>query len=149
MSRKAISIPLTPFRFLTTAQILRLHSGYIRPSKFPIQPILLESATQAPLNTLSYGSPEQHTVFYLAANLAEKIMLNHAYQDGNKRTALLAAGTFLRLNGYKLVPKEDGSEVERENINKLEDMIVGLVVKGLNVEMLSKYFEDISTRVGN
>ena len=149
MSGTAISTPFTSFKFLTTAQILRLHCQYIRPSALPIQPILLASAAEAPLNTLSYGPPEQHTAFYLAANLAEKIMLNHAFQDGNKRTALLTAATFLRLNGYKMIPKGDGLEIEGKNIIQLEDMIVGVVVKRLNVEMLSKYFEGISRRVGN
>ncbi|MCJ1364117.1 hypothetical protein MMC16_003226 [Acarospora aff. strigata] len=149
MSGKAISTPSTSFKFLTTAQILRLHSQYIRPATLPTQPILLESAAEAPLNTLSYGRPSQHNVFYLAANLAEKIMLNHAYQDGNKRTALLTAGVFLRLNGYKMVPRKDGLEIEGRGMIKLEDAIVGVVVKRLNVEMLMKYLEGISSRVGD
>ncbi|THC89115.1 hypothetical protein EYZ11_011442 [Aspergillus tanneri] len=44
----------------------------------------------------------EEDVFRLAANLAEKIMKNHAFQDGNKRTALLAADMFLKINGYYL-----------------------------------------------
>jgi len=47
-------------------------------------------------------------VFQLAANLSEKIMKNHAYQDGNKRTALVAADMFLKINGYK-TPKSTAS----------------------------------------
>ncbi len=149
MSGKAISTPSTSFKFLTTAQILRLHSLYIRPATLPTQPILLESAAEAPLNTLSYGPPSQHTLFYLAANVAEKIMLNHAYQDGNKRTALLTAGAFLRLNGYKMIPRKDGLEIEGRGMIKLEDAIVGVVVKRFNVEMLMKYFEGISRKIGD
>jgi len=41
-------------------------------------------------------------VFKLAANLSEKIIKNHAFQDGNKRTALVAADMFLKINGYRL-----------------------------------------------
>lgn len=41
-------------------------------------------------------------VFQLTANLAKKIMKNHAFQDGNKRTALVAADISLEINGYSL-----------------------------------------------
>ena len=149
MPGKAILAPPKSFKFLTTAQILRLHGRYIRPATLPTQPILLESAAEAPLNTLSYGPPSQHNLFFLAANLATKIMLNHAYQDGNKRTALLTAGAFLRLNGYEMIPRNHGFSIEGGDMIKLEDAIVGVVVKRLNVEMLMKYFEGISRKTGD
>ncbi len=71
-------------------------------------------------------------------------MLNHPFQDGNKRTSLLAAGTFLRMNGYQMKPMGDGVEVKENGIMKLEDAIVGTVTKRLNVQMLKEYFEAIS-----
>ena len=125
------------FKFLTTAHILRLHCRYIQPYTLPTQPTLLDSAAHAPLNTLSYDTVDHHSAFYLAANLAEKIMRNHAFQDGNKRTALSAAATFLRLNGYQMKPREDGLRVEEvKGRVKLEDAIVGVVVKELDVELV-------------
>jgi death-on-curing family protein len=153
MSRSTVSDPFSTLKFVTAAHILRLHSLYIRPTAVPTQPRLLESATASPLNTLSYGPSHHHTPFYLAANLAEKIMLNHVYQDGNKRTALLAAGLFLRLNGYGMIPRENGCRLEATEdgtgedlgITMLEDAIVGVVVRRLTVEMLGRYFEGIST----
>lgn len=57
---------------------------------------LLESALQAPLNLWHY---EQADIFMLAATYADRLANNHPYIDGNKRTALLAALVFLRLNG--------------------------------------------------
>ena len=39
----------------------------------------------------------------LAATYAFGLAKNHAFVDGNKRIALIAAGTFLRLNGKRLV----------------------------------------------
>jgi death-on-curing family protein len=39
----------------------------------------------------------QSNLFQLAANLSEKIMKNHAFQDGNKRAALVAADMFLKI----------------------------------------------------
>ncbi len=49
-----------------------------------------------------------------AAVLMAGIALAHAFVDGNKRTALLAGTTFLRLNGQKIVsePEELGRQIE-------------------------------------
>ena len=87
------------FRFLTAAQVKRLHGTLIGTTQ-PTQPALLESAVQSPLNIKYYNN--QQDLFQLAAALSEKIMKNHAYQDGNKRTALVAADMFLKINGWKL-----------------------------------------------
>lgn len=90
----------TTFRFLTVSQVKKLHSRHVIPHGRPTQPDLLESAVQSPINIKYYSN--ENDLFTLAANLSEKIMKNHAYQDGNKRTALLAADMFLKINGYRL-----------------------------------------------
>lgn len=64
---------------------------------------LLESALARPQNLDSYDDP---TVYELAASYAFGIARNHAFVDGNKRTALMAAYTFLGLNGYRLEAPE-------------------------------------------
>ena len=87
-------------RFLTASQVQRLHSTAIYWEGRPSQPDLLESAVASPINIRHYT--QQENLFQLAACLSEKIMKNHAFPDGNKRTALLAADMFLRLNGYGL-----------------------------------------------
>lgn len=61
---------------------------------------MLDSAVASPINISHYEREED--VFQLAAILAEKIMKNHAYQNGNKRTALVAADMFLKVNGYRI-----------------------------------------------
>ena len=61
---------------------------------------LLESALAKPLNLASYGEPDAAA---LAAAYGYGIARNHAFIDGNKRTALVAAELFLRLNGWQLV----------------------------------------------
>lgn len=61
---------------------------------------LLESALARPLNLASYGEPDAAA---LAAAYGYGIARNHAFIDGNKRTALVAAELFLRLNGWQLV----------------------------------------------
>ena len=42
-------------------------------------------------------------LFSKAAALLEALVLNHPFLDGNKRTGVVAAGLFLRQNGYHLV----------------------------------------------
>lgn len=61
---------------------------------------LLDSALARPLNLAAYGEPD---VAELAAGHGFEIAQNHAFVDGNKRTAFLAIGLFLRLNGKRLV----------------------------------------------
>jgi death-on-curing protein len=60
---------------------------------------LLESALNRPVNLAAYGNPD---VFECAAAYAFGLAKNHAFVDGNKRIAFLAAGVFLRLNGWRL-----------------------------------------------
>ena len=60
---------------------------------------LLDSALARPLNLNAYGTPDFAD---FAASYAIGLAKNHAFVDGNKRAALLAAGLFLHLNGYRL-----------------------------------------------
>jgi death on curing protein len=60
---------------------------------------LLESALQRPQNKAAYGEPD---VAELAAAYAFGIARNHPFVDGNKRTSLVAARTFLLINGYQI-----------------------------------------------
>ncbi len=49
---------------------------------------------------MNYGAPDHAD---LAAAYAYGLARNHPFADGNKRTAFLAIGLFLHLNGYRLV----------------------------------------------
>ncbi|MDX1562685.1 MAG: type II toxin-antitoxin system death-on-curing family toxin [Gammaproteobacteria bacterium] len=66
---------------------------------------LLESALDRPRNLLSY-EPDS-SLFQLAASLCIGLAKNHPFNDGNKRTALLATRAFLFLNGRALEPRQD------------------------------------------
>jgi death on curing protein len=66
---------------------------------------LLESALDRPRNLVSY-EPDS-SLFRLAAALCIGIAKNHPFNDGNKRTALLATRAFLYLNRYALEPQQD------------------------------------------
>src|SRR5271170_1304048 len=61
---------------------------------------LLQSAVARPLNAFHYNQVVSLTK--LAACYAFGIAKNHAFIDGNKRTALVVSLTFLKVNGYKL-----------------------------------------------
>lgn len=64
---------------------------------------LLESALASPQQVWNYETPEP-PMFVLAAAYALAISRNHAFVDGNKRTAHIAAHGFLRLNGVVTNP---------------------------------------------
>ncbi len=59
----------------------------------------LKSALARAENKAAYGDP---TVYELAAAYVFGIARNHAFVDGNKRTAIVAAGAFLLVNGFQI-----------------------------------------------
>jgi death-on-curing family protein len=86
-------------KFLTAPLVKRLYLTFVANAT-PTQEALLESAVNSPMNIKHYN--QQDNVFVLAAELATKLIMNHAYTDGNKRLALVAANMFLEMNGYHL-----------------------------------------------
>ena len=62
---------------------------------------VLESALARPKNLLAY-SKMPVSLPRLAAAYAFGIVRNHLFVDGNKRTALIVAFTFLELNGIEI-----------------------------------------------
>ncbi|KAL4885229.1 hypothetical protein BJY04DRAFT_214566 [Aspergillus karnatakaensis] len=144
-SQRNTIIPSLPphlvFRFLTTSQIQRLHDRSVIPNAAATQPSLLDSAVHAPINLQHYK--KEKDIFQLAANLAEKVMKNHAFHDGNKRTALAAADMFLRINGYSLreVPFTDEDSHNKEDIT---DAHVAVVTKECTAERLGMYYKSVA-----
>lgn len=69
---------------------------------------LLDSDLARPLNRASYGEPD---IPELAGLYALAIARNHAFIDGNKRTAYVALESFLALNGYRFPASDVGSTV--------------------------------------
>jgi death-on-curing protein len=67
---------------------------------------LFESALERPQNLHAYEGVTD--VARLATSYTFGLAKNHAFVNGNKRAAFIAAGLFLRLNGWKL--KADQAE---------------------------------------
>lgn len=63
---------------------------------------LLESAVVRP--QASFEGEDLYPNIYLKAGaLVHGLLRNHPFVDGNKRTSMYSAMTFLELNGYKFV----------------------------------------------
>ena len=99
---------------------------------------LFESALARPVNLAHYGEPDAAD---LAAAYGFGIARNHPFIDGNKRTALAAALTFLSLNGHDvMIPMEGCAEVE--------ELMLTIADGKLEREEATARFKDFLTRIG-
>jgi prophage maintenance system killer protein len=73
-------------------------------------------------------------------------MKNHAYQDGNKRTALLAADMFLKINGYKLQDTPMAADALNNNIANAH---VAVTTNQWTARQLGEYYESIATPIAS
>jgi death-on-curing protein len=67
---------------------------------------LLESAVER-VNATYGGEDLYLTLFLKAGALMHSLLRNHAFVDGNKRTSVFSAMTFLELNGYVFTIEQD------------------------------------------
>lgn len=96
------------WQFLSRAVVEAMHEEQLRRhggAKGLRDENALESAWEGAANKVAYGDPE---VFDLAAAYLYGLARNHPFVDGNKRTAIVAAGAFLIVNGFRLVT-DDGA----------------------------------------
>lgn len=92
---------------------------------------LLESALARPQNLHAYG---ERDIFQLAASYAEGIARNHAFIDGNKRTAFFVASDFLEQNGYELQ-----TAVDQEHADMMVELGQGNISREDAAEHLRKH----------
>ncbi len=67
---------------------------------------LFESAMDRPRNLFAYSDPTA-TLYQLAAAYAFGLAKNHAFVDGNKRTAFVVCLSFLKQNGIILTASQE------------------------------------------
>lgn len=90
--------------YLTAEQVLFMHARLIAETGGEHGVLnlgLLQSAVARPQASFD-GQDLYPDLFSKAAALLESLIGNHAFVDGNKRTAITSTGLFLRINGYRL-----------------------------------------------
>ena len=94
------------WRWLEAADLIAMHRAVVAEFGGPPglrDQGLLESAAARPKHLAAYGPA---SAFELAAAYAFGLARNHPFVDGNKRIALIAALTFLLLNGWEVEAEE-------------------------------------------
>jgi death on curing protein len=91
---------------------------------------LLESALARPKNIWAYGEGEP-SLARLAAAYAFGISANHAFLDGNKRTALVVSFAFLEVNGFEVTASQQDAY----------QTILGLAAGVVSEDQLAEWFE--------
>lgn len=90
--------------YVTLEEVLAIHDDMIERygGSFGIRDLgLIQSAIARPQTTFG-GENLYPTILDKAAALFHPLLFNHAFADGNKRTAVTATARFLYLNGYEL-----------------------------------------------
>ena len=92
-------------RYLTTEEVVQINADVVREGLLR-DAGLLASAVGRP-GQVVFGQEAYETLFKKVAALFESLALNHAFVDGNKRTAVVAAIHMLNWNGYDLAASQD------------------------------------------
>lgn len=125
--------------YLSVEQVLFIHARLIEETggEHGVLDIgLLQSAVARPRATFD-GQDLYPGLFYKCAALLESLIGNHAFVDGNKRTAISAAGLFLRLNGYRMTA----------NNQQLETFTLRCARQRVSLDQVITWFEGNSERV--
>lgn len=120
-------------KYLTVGQVIRFHDELLhRFGGLPgIRDMnLLQSSLENPKNSFM-GIEMYASVFQKAAAYLYSITKNHPFNDGNKRTAFVAALAFLRANQAKI----------RFKFSDLEPIVVGVANGDISREDLAIFFE--------
>lgn len=95
----------------------------------------LESAVAAQTQIV-FGTEVYPTVFDKAAAMCRLIIAGHPFLDGNKRTGMLVALTFLKINHVTF----------RFKAGELEDFAVKIATDHLDVPVIAEWLQAHSTR---
>ena len=131
------------FVFLRASQIKIINRRIEGASSFVRDQNMLDSAVDSPINQQHYS--QENDLTRLAAALSYKFIKNHAFANGNKRTALLAANLFLLQNGKIL--QQDALQVEENDTitQAHDDVAMGKVEE---LELAEIYRRSWGTAIG-
>lgn len=119
---------------LTLDQLLELHALAISEtdSSDGLRDLGRLEAAIATQTQAVFGEELYPSLFYKAAALIRGIVADHPFVDGNKRTAMLAGLTFLRLNQRNF---EAGK-------GELENFAVEIATNRLDVPAIAEWLEN-------
>ena len=121
--------------YLSLEQIIELHDALIEKFGGLIgirERGLLESAVAAPMMAV-FGEELHKTIYNKAAAYLFYITKNHAFLDGNKRTAAAAALTFLRANGKST----------KYDVDEFLEFVVSVAEGQADLDTISDYLEKV------
>jgi death on curing protein len=97
--------------YLKARHVARINADLVGPGGLA-DVGLLESACGRP-QASAFGEDAYPSIWEKAAALMHSLACNHAFADGNKRTAWTATMTFLEVNGHALeTPLDDDAAEE-------------------------------------
>jgi death-on-curing protein len=121
-------------RFLTVARIIEVHDEQIKlfgGAHGTRDKGLLESAVMAP--QAAFGDEYLcGDIFSMAATYAVGIIKNHAFVDGNKRTGITCAISFLRFNKITLSLTQE----------QFFDIAIAVATSKMSVDHLAELFRE-------
>jgi death-on-curing protein len=123
-------------RYLTTAELIIINEEIIGTRTQLRDVDLLESAIIRPQSS-AFGEDAYPTISDKAAALFHSLARNHAFVDGNKRTATIATIIFLEHNGYAV----DWNDEEALQF------IVASATGGHDVEQIAQWISDHITEL--
>ena len=128
---------MSRIRFLTVKQVKAIHQQQISDfggSSGVLDRGKLESAIYRAQNLSNYN-PEA-TIYDLAAAIGWGIANNHAFVDGNKRTAFVVMAVFLQINGILLTATEDD----------VVDIMLAVASSQMSQEQVSDWLSEFSQK---
>jgi len=123
-------------KLLRTKHVIELHGIQVHKTAEPstiLQPNLLESAVAQAKWAYCYQDAD---VFDIAAVYAYHLARNHAFLEGNKRTAAMAAHVFLKRNGISFQPDQEAY------VHVIESVVLGTT----NKRQLASFFRRNTTQ---
>lgn len=118
-------------RHLSVEEVLEINAEVMGGKHVLRDRPLLESAVARP-QASAFGADAYPDLASKAAALLHSLVLNHAFVDGNKRTAVLATLVFLDLNGY----------VIRWDQNEALDFVLRLAVRQIALDDAVTFLRD-------
>ena len=120
--------------FLSLDEVLSLHEDQIRRygGSGGVRDLGLLQSAMGSVSATFGGAFLHETMFEMAAAYLYGICRNHPFIDGNKRTAVAAALTFLEMNGVEIESDED----------EFYDLVIGVVEGRVTKAAVAVFFDD-------